>query len=93
MQKVTLTRPIELKVGAKKRVLGPGEQVLTDQEMALWFIPGLVASGVIVLTPSAPAQPTKLNYSNTKIILGEGGSHTVVPDEIKPVAKLNKRGK
>ena len=97
---VTVTRPIEIKIGMQKRVLAPGKvHELSEKEMALWFVPGLIESGVILLEKerALAQQPKRLQYSGQKVILGEGGSHSLATDPkdddpIVPVAKPANKG-
>ena len=87
MTKVFLKKSLHLGEGTASRVVKPGEAILTDEEMASWFIPGLIAAGdIVVKSESSLAENFKeLDYSENKVIFG-GGQTTV--KEIKPA--LNK---
>lgn len=77
MVKVIIKTPIKLGL-AEGRVLKPGEHLLSDEEMSLWFIPSLIASGQIVVVggnnsgleaTSTPKKST-LNYGNSRVVFG-----------------------
>jgi hypothetical protein len=49
MTTVEVKRPISLGLGASSRVLKVGVHSLTDKEMGMWFMKGLIASGAVVV--------------------------------------------
>ena len=81
MTTVDVSRPIDLSmtvVGGGAGVLKPGRHDLSDEEMALWFVPGLIQSGIIKIVAGQSGEGAKsqeeLNYNIPRIVLGENGA-------------------
>jgi hypothetical protein len=77
MTTVEVTKKIALTMGSNRQELKPGRHQLTDAQMSLWFMPGLIKSGAVVIVSDIPAKPKKLNYATHKIVLGEGSKPVV----------------
>lgn len=53
--------PFKLGLSAEARKITPGRHFLDESEMSLWFIPGMIAAGEIVVEEES--KPGKLNYN------------------------------
>jgi len=72
---VEVRRPLHIKVNGKKQVVKEGRIVLTEDDLAQWYIPGLFDNGSLVSVEEVDRakQSKRLNYRVSKITLGEVG--------------------
>lgn len=65
MPKVNLKKKVTFDFGTpNQRIKGPGEAILTEEEMASWFIPGLIEEGSLILINEQTETVVKLNYED-----------------------------
>lgn len=86
MPNITLKRPIALGLTLQgaHRELKPGDHILTNEEMGLWFIPGLIKSGDIVVHDDVPGQPVELSYAAHTVFYKESSKQEEVEQEEAP---------
>lgn len=94
MPEIDLKIPIALSLGNVNSDLKPGRHTLTDEQMSSWFIKGLIEEGKIeIVTKKKKKEPNKLDYSQYKITLGEGGKPVRMDKIEAPVAIKNEPAK
>ena len=90
--KVQLRKPLEFRTKTTKRVLHPDNgkvHELTEDEMALWQIPGLIHAGdIVVYNEEEAAKPKVLEYKSMRVGMGQGGKPNIItPESLEEVAK------
>jgi hypothetical protein len=97
MPNVTLKRSVDFEFGSGKPPLKPGNHFLTEEQMRLWFVPGLVQSGeIIVHKGSTSKNVEELVYKDSpNIVFSESSKKEPVPvvekkaSEVAPAPKEN----
>ena len=82
MTEIELKIPISMNLKNIHEDLKPGRHMFTDDQMSSWFIKGLIENGsIVIVNKGKEAIVNKLDYTQYRITLGEGG----VPSRMDPI--------